>query len=112
MTVARPAPTRVDPRRAGRRATPRIAGQCAGPRRGTGDDQRPACRGAESGRAAPGRRSSGWRAARDRLRRRVADIRIEGEEHVPEAGPVLIAANHVSMWDAPVLLCYSRDDGR
>jgi 1-acyl-sn-glycerol-3-phosphate acyltransferase len=36
--------------------------------------------------------------------RGVADVTVEGAHHVPANGPVLIAANHVSMWDAPVLL--------
>ncbi len=37
----------------------------------------------------------------------VADVHVEGLEHVPATGPVLMAANHLSMWDAPVLLRYS-----
>ena len=41
------------------------------------------------------------------LVRAVADTRIEGAEHMPASGPVLIAANHLSMWDAPVLLRYA-----
>jgi 1-acyl-sn-glycerol-3-phosphate acyltransferase len=36
--------------------------------------------------------------------RGVADVRVEGLGLVPATGPVVIAANHVSMWDAPVLL--------
>jgi 1-acyl-sn-glycerol-3-phosphate acyltransferase len=34
----------------------------------------------------------------------VADVRIEGIARVPASGPVIIAANHICMWDAPVLL--------
>jgi 1-acyl-sn-glycerol-3-phosphate acyltransferase len=34
----------------------------------------------------------------------VARIEVEGAENVPRSGPLLIAANHLSMWDAPVLL--------
>ncbi len=34
----------------------------------------------------------------------VADLQITGLEHVPQAGPVVIAANHISRWDAPILL--------
>ena len=41
------------------------------------------------------------------LVRAVADARIEGAEHMPASGPVLIAANHLSMWDAPVLLRFA-----
>jgi 1-acyl-sn-glycerol-3-phosphate acyltransferase len=37
--------------------------------------------------------------------RTIADVRIEGAENAPERGGLVIAANHVSMWDAPVLLC-------
>src|SRR5882672_3123115 len=29
--------------------------------------------------------------------------RVTGLEHVPKAGPVLLAANHASFWDPPVL---------
>jgi 1-acyl-sn-glycerol-3-phosphate acyltransferase len=31
-------------------------------------------------------------------------MRITGTEHVPEGGPVLVAANHRSMWDIPMLV--------
>ena len=37
--------------------------------------------------------------------RTVANVRVEGAEHAPDRGGFVIAANHVSMWDAPVLLC-------
>jgi 1-acyl-sn-glycerol-3-phosphate acyltransferase len=37
--------------------------------------------------------------------RAVADVRIMGADNAPAHGPFVIAANHVSMWDAPVLLC-------
>ncbi len=37
--------------------------------------------------------------------RALADIRISGADNAPADGPFVIAANHVSMWDAPVLLC-------
>jgi 1-acyl-sn-glycerol-3-phosphate acyltransferase len=37
--------------------------------------------------------------------RAVADVRITGADNAPADGPFVIAANHVSMWDAPVLLC-------
>jgi 1-acyl-sn-glycerol-3-phosphate acyltransferase len=31
-------------------------------------------------------------------------MRIEGAEHVPAAGPVIVAPNHRSMWDIPMLV--------
>jgi 1-acyl-sn-glycerol-3-phosphate acyltransferase len=31
-------------------------------------------------------------------------VRVTGEEHVPAAGPVIVAANHRSMWDIPMLV--------
>jgi 1-acyl-sn-glycerol-3-phosphate acyltransferase len=37
--------------------------------------------------------------------RTIANVRVEGAEHAPDRGGFVIAANHVSMWDAPVLLC-------
>jgi 1-acyl-sn-glycerol-3-phosphate acyltransferase len=39
-----------------------------------------------------------------RFVRCVADIRVEGAQHIPSSGPLVIASNHISMWDAPVLL--------
>jgi 1-acyl-sn-glycerol-3-phosphate acyltransferase len=36
--------------------------------------------------------------------RLVADVHVDGAENLPEKGAVMIAANHLSMWDAPVLL--------
>jgi 1-acyl-sn-glycerol-3-phosphate acyltransferase len=32
------------------------------------------------------------------------NMRIRGTEHVPASGPVIIAANHRSMWDIPILV--------
>jgi 1-acyl-sn-glycerol-3-phosphate acyltransferase len=37
--------------------------------------------------------------------RTIASVRIDGAVNVPDRGGFVIAANHVSMWDAPVLLC-------
>jgi 1-acyl-sn-glycerol-3-phosphate acyltransferase len=45
------------------------------------------------------------RAVVTRFTRTIANVRIEGSENAPERGGFVIAANHVSMWDAPVLLC-------
>jgi 1-acyl-sn-glycerol-3-phosphate acyltransferase len=36
--------------------------------------------------------------------RRWLSLRIVGSEHVPATGPVIVAANHRSMWDIPVLV--------
>jgi 1-acyl-sn-glycerol-3-phosphate acyltransferase len=37
--------------------------------------------------------------------RTIASVRIDGAANAPDRGGFVIAANHVSMWDAPVLLC-------
>jgi 1-acyl-sn-glycerol-3-phosphate acyltransferase len=37
----------------------------------------------------------------------VAKVHAEGLENLPSCGPALIAANHLSMWDSPVLLRFS-----
>lgn len=73
-----------------------------------------------SARSAPHKRDQAWsgpdyqrwtpfqrfaRAVVTGFTRAVADVRIEGAGNVPGRGPVVLAANHVSMWDAPVLLC-------
>jgi 1-acyl-sn-glycerol-3-phosphate acyltransferase len=39
--------------------------------------------------------------------RAVADTHVAGAQNMPTSGPVLIAANHLSMWDAPVLLRFA-----
>lgn len=31
-------------------------------------------------------------------------VRVEGEENIPEEGAAILAANHTSLWDAPVIL--------
>jgi 1-acyl-sn-glycerol-3-phosphate acyltransferase len=45
------------------------------------------------------------RAVVTRFTRTIANVHIEGSENAPERGGFVIAANHISMWDAPVLLC-------
>lgn len=34
-------------------------------------------------------------------------LRVDGAEHVPPSGPVILAANHVSMWDVPLVVVAS-----
>ncbi len=50
-------------------------------------------------------RSVGWATTVARpILRRWFRMRILGAEHVPRTGPVIVAANHRSMWDIPVLV--------
>src|SRR5690349_10052679 len=52
--------------------------------------------------------SMSWRAMEiaSRLLLRRADLRVEGIEHVPSNGPVVIAARHYHhLYDGPALIC-------
>ncbi len=35
-------------------------------------------------------------------------VRVEGEENIPKDGAAILAANHTSLWDAPVILTATR----
>jgi 1-acyl-sn-glycerol-3-phosphate acyltransferase len=35
-------------------------------------------------------------------------VQVHGEEHVPDAGPVILAANHIGLLDGPVLVALTR----
>ncbi len=58
-----------------------------------------------SGEGPAGGRASGWRFILWRLFRPVVQwrIRINGAEHLPVAGPFIVAGNHRSYFDAPAL---------
>lgn len=50
--------------------------------------------------------SIGYKATKAFLRmylRLLHNLKVVGEENIPQHGPVIIAANHVSLWDPPVL---------
>jgi len=51
-----------------------------------------------------GRSLGAGRAISGPVLRRWFHMRILGAEHVPRTGPVIVAANHRSMWDIPVLV--------
>ena len=40
------------------------------------------------------------------LFRIVFRARVRGTEHLPKEGPVILAANHMSNWDPPLLACF------
>ena len=40
------------------------------------------------------------------LFRIVFRTRVRGTEHLPKEGPVILAANHMSNWDPPLLACF------
>ncbi len=50
------------------------------------------------------RRSRRW--AQSLFRRMNVQVEVEGLEHVPAAGPLVIMTNHQSMWDIPLLMGY------
>jgi 1-acyl-sn-glycerol-3-phosphate acyltransferase len=50
------------------------------------------------------RRSRRW--AQSLFRRMHVQVEVEGLEHVPAAGPLVVMTNHQSMWDIPLLMGY------
>lgn len=70
-------------------------------------DRKPRTRSARTIRSRDGRRLSAWtgfcRAAAAALARLLWGFRTEGLENVPRSGPVIVACNHVSMLDPPLV---------
>jgi len=46
-----------------------------------------------------------WGRALCALILRIKGIKVEGRENIPEEGPIIIACNHISLWDPVIVGC-------